>query len=103
MFDEGFKHDVEALFAEGEALRNALLSHDLTDVRFRARQMASIATLLQFHDVHKAALDLMEALGPEGSAPARAFGPAVFALSDALDDVAGEATPLKGSQARGPR
>lgn len=79
-------HDVEALFLVGDDLRDALLSHDLPGVRLHARQMAGMAGLLGFGGVEAAALILIEALSPEGTIPAPAYGPAVFALSDALND-----------------
>jgi hypothetical protein len=78
--------DIEALSHAGDKLREALLSHDLPGVRLPARQMAGMAGLLGFGGVEAAALILIEALSPEGTIPDPAYGPAVFALSDALND-----------------
>lgn len=80
------QHDGEALFRVGDDLRDALLSHDLPGVRLHARQMADLAALLGFGGVEAAALTLIEALGAEGGVQSQAYGTAVFALSDALDD-----------------
>lgn len=86
MLGSPIHHDVEALFRVGDELRDALLSHDLPGVRLHARQMADVAVLLGFGGVEAASLILIQALGPEGTIPDPSYGPAVFALSDALDD-----------------
>ncbi|HEY4091655.1 MAG TPA: hypothetical protein VGN46_09085 [Luteibacter sp.] len=72
---------------EGDALREALLSHDLTEVRFRAREMARLALVLGLTSVQRAATQVIDQMGPEGSSPRWGYGAAIFALSDALHAV----------------
>jgi len=69
MSDDAVEHDAEALLREGQSLRDALLACDLTEVRFCARQMATVAALLGFASVEAAAALLIDTLGPEGTEP----------------------------------
>jgi hypothetical protein len=83
------KVDLDALFEDGEALRDALLDGDMSEVRFLARRLAYGAKALRLDEVHTAAESLVGLLGAEGATPHPGFGKAVFALSDALDDAQG--------------
>lgn len=89
MSDHIVQQDAEALVQEGHALRDALLAEDLTEVRFRARQMARVGGLLGLTRVEAAACALVDALGPEGTVPRPDYAAAVFDVSDALDEAIG--------------
>lgn len=87
MDDHHAKVSLDALYDEGDAMRDALLNHDLTEVRFRAREMARLALVLGLASVQRAAEQVIDQLGPEGASPRGGYGAAVFALSDALHAV----------------
>lgn len=89
MSDHIVQQDAETLVQEGHSLRDALLAQDLTEVRFRARQMARVAGLLGLTRVEAAACALVEVLGPEGTIPRPDYARAVLALSDALNEAIG--------------
>jgi hypothetical protein len=96
MRDNETRLDIETLFEEGRALADALLSHDLTEVRFRARQMTSVAALLGVPKVEAVAQAFMDVLGQEGATPDIGYGSVLFALSDALNEALGRTPGITG-------
>lgn len=78
------EQDIDALIDEGKALRHALRSGDLTEARFRARQIAGIALMLNVPNVRNATAAVIVSLGAEGERLASGYVEAVIALSDAI-------------------
>ncbi|HEY4090418.1 MAG TPA: hypothetical protein VGN46_02800 [Luteibacter sp.] len=86
MPDHDTHSSLATLLEEGQALRDALLVGDLTEVRFRALILAAHAILLDLPTVNEASGALVRTLGVEGVTPEPGYAEAVFALSDAIDE-----------------
>ena len=79
--------EVAEVVSEAAATNEAALAGDFDEARFRARLTASKASEAGLDSVALAAAQLVDVLGPVGSAPSPGLGAAMVRIADELEAV----------------